>query len=87
MVFEKQDQVIRNPQIRKLEVRLFRTINEDDIEFPQGIEFRITIDDQFDIPMGHISGDLVPHLTNGQKNALQSFMDAMWAKAEEEVIG
>ncbi len=84
MPFDKQEQVIRNPHIRNLEIRLHRTIDEDD---PQGIEFRLTIDDQWDHPMGHRSGDLVPHLTAGQISALQGFMDAMWAKAEEEVIG
>jgi len=87
MAFKIQDQVIRNPHIRNLEIRLHRTIDEDNPEFPQGIEFRLIIDDQFDSPMGHRHGDLVPHLTNKQKNALISFMDAMWAKAEDEVIG
>ena len=85
MPFNKQDQVIRNPHIRNLEIILHRTIEEG--EPPQGIEFRLTIDDQFDHPMGHRHGDLLPHLTNAQKNALVSFMDAMWAKAESEVIG
>ncbi len=87
MTFNKQDSVTRNPHIRDLEIRLHRTTDVDDPEFPQGIEFRLTIDDQFDQPMGHRSGDLVPHLTAGQIIALQDFMDAMWAKAESEVIG
>ncbi len=87
MPFEKQDQVTRNPHIRKLEVRLFRTIDEDDHEYPQGIEFALGIDDQWNTPMGHRSGNLIPHLTAAQKTALQNFMDAMWAKAEAEVIG
>lgn len=87
MTFNKQDQVIRNPHIRDLEITLHRTIDEDDHDYPQGIEFRLTIDDQWDSPMGHRSGDLVPHLTTAQKTALIDFMDAMWAKAEEEVIG
>lgn len=87
MTFKIQDQVIRNPHIRNLEITMHRTIDEDDPEFPQGIEFRLTIDDQFDSPMGHRSGDLIPHLTAGQITALQDFMDAMWAKAESEVIG
>ena len=84
MAFNKQNPVTRNPHIRNLEITLFRTIDDGP---SQGIEFELTIDDQFDNPMGHRSGDLVPHLTNKQKNALIDFMDAMWAKAEEEVIG
>ena len=87
MTFNKQDQVIRNPHIRDLQITLYRTIDEDHPKYPQGIEFRLTIDDQFDSPMGHRHGDLIPHLTNGQKTALQDFMDALWAKAEAEVIG
>ena len=87
MAFEIQEVVVREPHIRDLEIRLYRTIDEDDPEYPQGIEFGLTIDDQYNIPMGHRSGDLVPHLTSGQITALQGFMDAMWAKAETEVIG
>ena len=87
MTFKIQDQVIRNPHIRDLDIKLTRTIDEDDSDYPQGIEFRLTIDDQWGHPMGHRSGDLLPHLTNGQRDALIDFMDAMWAKAESEVIG
>ncbi len=87
MTFNKQDQVIRNPHIRDLEIRLHRTIDTDNPEYPEGVEFRITIDDQFDRPMGHRSGDLLPHLTSVQISSLQSFMDMLWAKAESEVIG
>ena len=53
MPFKKQDQVTRNPHLRNIEIRLYRTIDEDNPEYPQGIEFRLTIDDQFDSPMGH----------------------------------
>lgn len=87
MTFLIQDTVIRNPHIRDIMIVLRRTIDEDDRYFPEGIEFRITIDDQWDHPMGHRSGNLVPHLTAKQKTALQNFMDAMWLKAETEVIG
>jgi len=87
MHFKHQDPVTREPHIRDLEITLHRTIDEDNPEYPQGIEFRITIDDQFDSPMGHRHGNLLPHLTNGQKTALQDFMDQMWTKAEAEVIG
>jgi hypothetical protein len=87
MPFKRQEQVTRVPHIRDLVIRLVRTIDEDDHDYPQGIDFSLTIDDQFDSPMGHRSGDLVPHLTAGQISALQDFMDAMWAKAVDEVIG
>ena len=83
MVFIKQDSVTRNPHIKDLVITLYR----GPIVPHQSIEFSLTIDDQFDSPMGTISGNLVPHLTAGQITALQSFMDAMWAKAESEVIG
>ena len=84
MTFNKQDQVIRNPHIRDLDIYMHRTIDDGGSE---SIEFRLTIDDQFGVPMNSLNGDLLPHLTNAQKTALQSFMDAMWAKAETEVIG
>jgi hypothetical protein len=87
MTFQHQDPVTRNPHIRDIEIVLHRTIDEDERNYPEGIEFRITIDDQWGHPMGHRSGDLVPHLTQAQKTALQGFMDAMWTKAETEVIG
>ena len=87
MAFKKQEQVIRNPHIRSIEIRLIRTIGESDEGYPQGALYSLTIDDQFNNPMGHRGGDLMSHLTNAQKNALISFMDAMWAKAEAEVIG
>ena len=87
MPFDKQEQVTRIPHIRDLEITLHRTIDEDDHDFPQGIEFRLTIDDQFDSPMGHRHGDLMPHLSAEIKINLQSFMDWVWAKANDEVIG
>lgn len=87
MTFQHQDPVTRNPHIRNIEITLHRTTDEDDHDYPEGIEFRITIDDQFGQPMGHRSGDLVPHLSSAQKTALQNFMDSMWTKAETEVIG
>ncbi len=87
MPFDKQDPVTREPHIRNLAIRLFRTVDEDDKDYPEGVEFRLTIDDQFDSPMGHESGDLMPHLPAAIKVDLQSFMDWVWAKANEEVIG
>lgn len=86
MAFQHQDSVTRDPHIRDIEIFLHRTIDEDDSDFPESISFRLTIDDQFDQPMGHRHGNLLPHLTAAQKTALQDFMDAMWTKAVAEVI-
>ncbi len=88
MAFKKQDPVTRNPHIESLEIRLYRTVNEDDPEYPESIEYSLTINDQFDDTMvRRLHNDLVPHLTAKLKADLQSFMDWVWAKAEEEVIG
>lgn len=87
MTFQPQGSVTRNPSIRDIEITLHRTTDENDHDYPEGIEFKIIIDDQFGHPMGHRHGDLVPHLTTAQITALQGFMDAMWTKAETEVIG
>lgn len=84
MAFQPQHPVTRNPVIRDIEITLKRTTEPD--EPPQSVEYRITIDDQFGHPMNHLHGDLIPHLTTGQKDQLIAFMDAMWAKAQDEVI-
>ena len=87
MAFNRKDPVTRNPHIRKLEVSLYRSVMPEDHEYPEGAVFRLVIDDQLDLPMDVYSGDLTPHLTPAQITALQGFMDALWAKAEAEVIG
>lgn len=87
MTFQHQDSVARNPHIRDVRIILFRTIDEDDNDYPESVDFRINIYDQTGHRMAGRSGDLVPHLTAGQITALQSFMDAMWTKAETEIIG
>lgn len=84
--FERQRPVTRNPQIRDIEIVLFRTTDEKHPEGPQSVRFRITIDDQFNQPMNHLHGDLLPHLTPAQTRGLIDFMDAMWTKAQDEVI-
>lgn len=86
MAFEPQYPVTRIPQIRDIEIVLFRTTDEEHPEGPQSVKFRITIDDQFGHPMNHLHGDLLPHLTPAQTQGLVDFMDAMWAKAQDEVI-
>lgn len=84
MTFQRQQPVTRNPAIRDIEITLKRTTDPD--EPSQSVEFRIAIDDQFGRPMNHLHGDLIPHLTTPQKNQLIAFMDAMWTKAQEEVL-
>ena len=86
MTFQPQPSVTRNPHIREIEIVMIRTINPGNPEGPQSMRFRITIDDQFDQPMNHLHGDLVPHLTPNIKQQLLDFMDWIWAKAEDEVI-
>lgn len=87
MAFKKQDPVMRNPHIRSLTITIRKNIIQDDIDSPGGVSFRIRIEDQDDELMKSLDGNLAPHLTPAQKTALQNFMDVMWAKAEEEVIG
>lgn len=84
MTFQQQQPVTRNPVIRDIEITLKRTTDPDEPQ--QSVEFLITIDDQLGHPMNHLHGDLIPHLTTPQKNQLIAFMDAMWAKAQEEVL-
>lgn len=86
MPFETQPSVMRHPHIREIEITMFRTIEEDHPEGSQSLRFRITVDDQFNQPMNHFHGNLVPHLTDNIKQQLLAFMDWIWAKAEDEVI-
>ena len=87
MAFEPQHSVTRNPQIREIEIVLFRTTDLDHSNSSQSVRFRITIDDQFGHAMNHLHGSLLPHLTQVQVQNLLDFMDAMWAKAQDEMIG
>lgn len=87
MPFERQESVMRNPHIKEVEVTMFRTIDLDDPSGLQSIRFRITIYDQFDQPMSHLHGDLIPHLASTIRQQLLAFMDWLWTKAEDEVIG
>lgn len=85
MSFEQQLPVTRTPQMGSLEITLRRTVL-DDPRGPEGIEFLLTIVDQFGHSMNNLGGNLAPHLTPAQITALQDFMDTMWAKAEAEAI-
>ena len=87
MAFPQQAQVTQTPtRVRSLEIRIYKSVDEDDIEYPRGIEYRFTVDDQNDQAMNHYHGDLIPHLTVAQKTAIEAFFDAMWTKAEAEAI-
>ena len=85
MTFQEQPSVTHNPQIREIEIVMFRTTEEDHPEGPQSMRFRITIDDQYGQPMNHLHGNLIPHLTDNMKTNLLAFMDWIWAKALAEV--
>lgn len=85
MPFESQPSVMRDPHIREIEITMFRTVEEDHPEGPQSMRFRITVDDQFNQPMNHLHGDLIPHLPDNIKRQLLDFMDWIWAKAKAEV--
>ena len=84
--FDMQHPVTRNPVIREIEIVLFRTTDEGHPEGPQSVKFGITIDDQWGHPMNSLHGNLLPHLTSAQIQSIISFMDAMWTKAQSEVI-
>lgn len=86
MPFEQQPSVTRNPHIRSIGIEMFRTIDPDHPEGPQSMSYRITIDDQLNQPMNHLHGDLIPHLPDGIKEDLLSFMSWVWSKAKSEVI-
>ena len=83
--FDPQGSVTRNPHIKDIKIVLFRTIDPK-VTNQQSIKFTVTIDDQDDTPMAYRNGNLIPHLTPTQITALEDFMDAMWTKAEDEIL-
>ena len=98
MQFPQQPEVIRTPtRVRRLEVRLYKSVDENDSEYPQGIEYRFTVDDQHDQAMNHFHGNLIPHL-DGEVTptpipadtpwltVIEAFFDQMWTKAETETL-
>ncbi len=86
--FDQHTSIARTPHIGTIKIELTRTVNPDILinGVLQAIEYRVSIDDQFDNAMSHKSGDLIPHLTAGQITQLQAFMDSMWVKAENEIL-
>ncbi len=96
MTFPQQAQVIRIPtRVRRLEIRLYKSVDEGDPEYPQGIEYQFTIDDQHDQAMSHFNGDASSHLGVTPVNipagtawltVIQGFFDQLWAKAKTEAI-
>ncbi len=81
--FEQQTAVTRNPRIDSIQILLSRSVNPD--QAAQSIIYSIAIYDQFNEPMKHKRGNLVPHLTTAQKNQLSAFMDMIWTKVESEI--
>ena len=96
MTFPQQPEVTRTPtRIRRLEIRLYKSVDVDDSEYPRGIEYRFTVDDQHDRAMNHFRGDASPHLGNtpidipagtSWLTVAQGFFDQAWTKAENEAI-
>lgn len=87
MPFPQQPPINRTPtRVRRLTITLYKSVDPNDTEYPKGVEFEFTVDDQNNNPMNHFHGNLVPHLTTGQKTAIENFFDTMWAKAENEAI-
>lgn len=83
--FDPHQTLVRTPHIGTIRIELMRTVNPGENQAQQ-IEYRVTIDDQFDNAIGHRSGNLIPHLTIAQKDQLIAFMDMLWAKAETEIL-
>ena len=52
----------------------------------QSAEFSLYIVDQNGQPIKEIGGDLVPHITTAQRNALMDFMTSLRAQAETQLL-
>ena len=87
MAFQKQESITRVPHIRSITITIRKNIVQDDIDSPGGVRFYIRIEDQENELIEVMVGDLWPHLPASVKANLQSFMDWVWAKANDEVIG
>jgi hypothetical protein len=75
--------------IVKLRVILLDDITVDpETELPigQSAKYAFTLVDQNGDVMKSFSGDLVPHITSPQRQALMDFMDSLRAQAEAQVL-
>lgn len=98
MAFPQQPPINRVPtRIRKLEIRLVKTVDPDDPDYPEGIDYLYTVDDQHDQPMNHFPGNAIPHINAEVTSVaipagtswlpvIEGFFNQMWAKAETEAI-
>ena len=86
MTFERQDTVVQEPEIERIEVYLMRTTRPYNNGPAQKVTFQLHITDQNGVSMRELNGNLIPHLTSAQIATLISFMDEMWVKAEAEVL-
>ena len=58
----------------------------DGVAGNRGARYVIEVEDQNGDVMRTLNGDLVPHLSQAQTDAIQNFMDAIRVKAESEVL-
>ena len=83
--FDPHTPIVLTPHIGTVEIVLMRTVNPSQ-PVSETVKFTVIVDDQFHNDMDSRSGNLAPHLTSGQITQLQNFMDAMWTKAEDEIL-
>jgi len=86
--FDPHTPIGLTPHIGTVRIELVRTVNSQELLDGklQMVTYMVLVEDQFDNHMDLRSGDLIPHLTTGQKNQLIAFMDSMWVKAETEIL-
>ncbi len=98
MSFPQQPPINRiATRVRKLEIRLFKSEDPGDPDYPRGIKFRFTVDDQNDQPMNHYPGNAAPHIAEevtpvdipagtSWLPVIEAFFDQMWTKTEAETL-
>ena len=94
MAFNRQTPIVQTPTtIAEVRIELIDRFivsgysSEDNYgETLQLASFEVDVLDQNNGKMKTLTGNLVPHLTTAQISGLQSFMDSMRTKAEEEVL-
>jgi hypothetical protein len=52
----------------------------------QVANFQVEVLDQNGVRMEHKSGDLAPHITAAQRDALMGFLDSLRVQAEQEIL-
>ena len=83
--FEQHQQITSTPQIGSIMIQLHRTVDPKAFK-QQSVQYIVEVTDENHKTLANKSGDLIPQLTSGQITQLQAFMDAMWTKAETEIL-